>query len=280
MTDHAAGLTYYALLSLFPALLLGVSLLGLFGERALVGEAAAYLTRAGAPEEAVNAVTSSLESAVEASGGKAAGAFALGLATAVYGASGAFGAAGRALNVVWRVDEGRSFVRRKLVDIAWTLAVLLLVVLTMVLVFLGGGLAEDVLGSIGLGDTAAAIWTYARWPGALCTALGVYALIYYAAPNVRVPHIEWITPGALVGVTLWLAASGGFFVYVSNFSNYGATYGTFAGAVILLVWLWITNIVMLFGAELNAVVRLRSSPELPRTYEGPPLPEKVPAERD
>ena len=106
----------------------------------------------------------------------------------------------------------------------------------------------------------------------------VYAIVYYAAPNVEVPRFQFLTPGAVVGVVAWIVASGGFFFYVSNFSSYSATYGAFAGAVILLVWLWLTNVVLLLGAELNAVIDLRRSPELARRYDGPPLPEKVPAD--
>ena len=147
-----------------------------------------------------------------------------------------------------------------------------------VLVFLGGSLAEFVFEQAGLGDTFAQIWLYARWPAALAAAVLIYAILYYAAPNVEVRRFQWITPGAAFGVTAWLLASGVFFVYVSNFSSYGATYGAFAGAVILLVWLWLTNIVLLFGAELNAVIDLRRSPDLPRGYDGPPLPAKEPAD--
>ena len=109
-------------------------------------------------------------------------------------------------------------------------------------------------------------------------AMMVYAIVYFAAPNVEVPRFQFLTPGAVVGVVAWIVASGGFFFYVSNFSSYSATYGAFAGAVILLVWLWLTNVVLLLGAELNAVIDLRRSPELSAKYDGPPLPEKVPAD--
>jgi membrane protein len=276
MTDHAAALTYYSLMSLFPALLVGVAVLGVFGQDSLIGDTARYLKSAGAPPDTVNAVTAALDSAQEERG-TAITALVLGLALALNSASGAFGAVGRALNRVWRVDEGRGFVRRKANDLLWTIVVLALVLVTLVLVFLGGGLASDVLGLLGLGDTAAAVWRFARWPGALVSALLVYAVVYYAAPNVEIPRLRWITPGALFGVFTWIVASGAFFLYVSNFSSYSATYGAFAGAVILLVWLWLTNVVLLFGAELNAAIDVRRSPELPRSYEGPPLPAKEPA---
>jgi membrane protein len=277
ITDNAAALTYYSLLSLFPALLFCTALLGVFGQQGLIDDAASYLQGAGAPRDTVAAVTGALQSAQEQRG-TAVVALIIGLATALWGASGAFGAAGRALNKIFRVPEGRSFVKHKAFDLAWTLVVMALALITFVLIFLGGGLASSVLGKIGLGDTAATVWLFLRWPAALCVTMVIYAIVYYAAPNVEVRHFRWITPGAIVGVLLWILASALFFVYVSNFSSYSATYGAFAGAVILLVWLWVTNVALLFGAELNAVVDLRRAKYLPETYDGPVLPAKEPAE--
>jgi membrane protein len=277
MTDRAAALTYYSLLSLFPALLFGVASLGYFGGSGLIDDAADYLLQAGAPEETVGAVTKALESA-QSQRATAFTALVIALGTSLWGASGAFGAVGRALNVVWRVEEGRSFIRRKAHDLGWTFALLVLVLVTFVLIFVGGDVARDLLGTIGLGDVGADIWLFARWPAALVFAMLIYAIVYFAAPNVDVPRFQFLTPGAVIGVVAWIAASGGFFFYVSNFSSYSATYGAFAGAVILLVWLWLTNVVLLLGAELNAVIDLRRSPELSERYDGPPLPEKVPAD--
>jgi membrane protein len=277
ITDNAAALTYYSLLSLFPALLFGAALLGVFGQQALINQAANYLINAGAPKETVDAVTGALQSALGQRGTAKAALF-IGLVTSLYGASGAFGASGRALNKIFRVDEGRGFVRRKASNLMWTLVVAVLALLTFVLVFLGGGLATDALGKIGLGENVAAVWRVARWPAALVVAMTIYAIVYAMSPNVEVRHFRWITPGAVVGVALWIVASFGFFVYVSNFSSYSATYGAFAGAVVLLVWLWLTNVAMLFGAELNAVVDLRRARREPLSYEGPVLPAKEPAE--
>jgi len=276
MSHSAAALTYYSLMSLFPALLFGVALLGAFGQEGLVSDTADYLKEAGAPAETVDAVTSALESA-QSQRSTAVGALVIGLALSLNGASGAFAAVGRALNRSWRVEEGRGFVRRKAHDLLWTLLLIVLVSITFVLIFLGGGLASDVLGRIGLGDTAADVWRLARWPAALASATLIYAVVYFAAPNVEVRRFQWITPGAVFGVLAWIVASGLFFLYVSNFSSYSATYGAFAAVVILLVWLWLTNSVLLFGAELNAAIDVRRSPELPRDYEGPPLPAKEPA---
>jgi membrane protein len=277
MSDRAAGLTYYSLMSLFPALLFAVAVLGFFGQQGLINDAADYLRDHGAPSDVTNAVTGALESAQDKKGA-ALSALVIGLAVSLYGASGAFGAAGRALNVVWRVEEGRGFVRKKLTDLGATLAVLALMLLTLVLVFLGGSLAADVFDAIGLGDSAVTVWSYVRWPLALCSMMLVYSILYYQAPNVEMRRFQLFTPGAVFGVLLWILASAAFFVYVSNFSSYGATYGAFAGAVILLVWLYLSSSVLLLGAELNAVIELRRTPQLSESYGGPPLPAKEPAE--
>jgi membrane protein len=276
MSDHAAALTYYSLLSLFPALLFAVAVLGVFGQQSLIADTADYLKTAGAPAETVDAVTSALESA-QSQRSTAITALVIGLALSLNAASGAFGAVGRALNRAWRVEEGRGLVRRKLNDLLWTVVVIVLVLITFVLIFLGGDLASDVLGLIGLGETAAGVWRIARWPAAMLTAMLAYAVVYFAAPNVEVRRFQWITPGAVFGVVMWIIASALFFVDVSNFSSYSATYGAFAAIVILLVWLWLTNIVLLFGAELNAAIDVRRSPNLPPSYQGPPLPAKEPA---
>ena len=276
MTQWAAAMTYYSMLSLFPALLMGVAVLGVFGQQGLIVDAADYLKAAGAPPETVDAVTAALESA-QAERGTAAGALALGLAIALYGASGAFGSVGAALNHAWRVEEGRSLVKRKLHDVGWTVVLVVLVLLTCVLVFLGGDLAGDVLGLIGLGDTFVAIWRVARWPAALVVAMLIYAVVYYAAPNVEIRRWQYITPGAVFGVLAWILASAAFFLYVSELSTYSATYGAFATVVILLVWLYLTNLVLVFGAELNATVDQRRVPHLPEGYDGPVLPPKEPA---
>jgi membrane protein len=277
MSQRAAALTYYSLMSLFPALLIGVAVLGVFGQAGLISDAANYLKDTGAPPETVDAITKALESA-QRQRGTALGALIVGLLTAMWGAAGAFGSVGAALNQVWRVEEGRSFVKHKLHNLGWTLLLIALALITAVLLFLGGGLAGDVLGVIGLGDTVVAIWGIARWPAALLAATLVYAVVYYAAPNVEIRRWRYITPGAVFGVTTWILASAAFFVYVSRFSSYSATYGAFATVVILLIWLYLTSAVLLLGAELNAVIELRRSRHLPENYDGPILPPSEPAE--
>jgi membrane protein len=273
MPQRAAALTYYALLSLFPALLVGVSVLGLFGQESLVNEAANYLKDAGAPPEVVDAVTSALASALRQRG-TAGGALAIGLVTALYGSSSAFNSVAFALNQAWRVPEGRGFVKRKALNLMWTTILIVLGIVTVALLFLGGGLAHDVLGLIGLGDNIASIWNALRWPLALLAAMVMYAIVFYAAPNVRIDHWSYIIPGAVFGVGATILASAGFFFYVSSFSSYSATYGAFAGVVILLIWINLSASVLLLGAELNAVVDLRRYRDLPDDYEGAVLPPK------
>jgi len=253
MTDRAAALTYYMMMSLFPSLLVGVSLLGLLGDRSLVTKAVDYATDNGAPAEVTNAIDALLTKTVEA-GGAVSLALVFGLAIALYGAAGAFGAAGRALNDVYGVQESRNFLVHKLADIGFTALVILLALVALVCVFLGGNLANDLFGTIGLGHTAAAVWTVARWAVAIGAVLGIYSMIFAFAPDIDARRRRILSPGGLVGVSIWIVASAGFFFYVSNFGKYGATYGAFAGAVILLLWLYISSLAFLFGAELNSVV--------------------------
>ncbi|MDP1846182.1 MAG: YihY/virulence factor BrkB family protein [Solirubrobacteraceae bacterium] len=253
MIDRAAALTYYMMMSLFPALLVGISLLGVLGDRSVVTKTVDYASDNGAPAEVTDALDALLTKTVEA-GGAVSIALIFGVAVALYGASGAFGAAGRALNYVYGVEDSRGFVMHKLADIGFTLVAILLAIVALVSVFLGGGLANDVFGTIGLGDTAASIWRVARWAVAIGAILALYSLVFAFAPDIDARRRRILSPGGLVGVAIWMVASAAFFFYVSNFGKYGATYGAFAGAVILLLWLYISSIAFLFGAELNSVV--------------------------
>jgi membrane protein len=254
MVDWGASMTYFLVMSLFPALLVAVSLLGLFGQQGLVTDAVRYLDEAGAPKETVDAVERSLQGLIASSGAKVGLGLVFGLLLGLNGASGAFGAAGRALNKVYGVDEDRGFVRRKALDLAWTLALILLSIVAMGSVFLGGQIADDLFGTIGLGSTAAAIWTYARWLVALVAMMVIFAIIYAFAPDLEHRKFRWISPGAALAVVIWIVASALFFVYVSNVNDYGATYGAFAGAVILLLWLYITSLAFLLGGEVNGEI--------------------------
>jgi membrane protein len=274
MTDHAAGLTYYAMMSLFPALLATVSVLGLVGTPGLVSDAVHYARDNGADASLTDALEASLNGAISKSSGAISVALFIGLAVALYGASGAFGASGRALNVVYGVEEDRGFVRKKAENLFFTLVLIALAIVALVSLFLGGKLAEDLLGTIGLGSTAAGVWTYLRWLVALAAAVLIYAIVYAYAPDINPRRFRWISPGAVLGVVLWIVASAGFFFYVSNFSSYGATYGAFASAVVLLLWLYITNLCLLLGGELNA--EFERSESAARGAPPPPTPPQRP----
>jgi membrane protein len=270
MTDYAAVLTYFAMMSLFPALLLGVTLLGLFGQQSLVSDASDYLLRHGADPKTAGVVRDALAKVISSSGGALGVSLVISVALALNGASGAFAAAGRALNVVYGVEEDRGFVRRKLTDLGCTLVVILLFAIVLVAVFLGGQIADDLLGKIGLGSTAAAVWSIARWPVAVLAAMVAYAIVYAVAPNVVPRRFRWISPGAALGVILWIVLSVAFGVYIQNFSSYGAAYGVFGAAIILLLWLYLSANAFLFGAEVNA--ELERAETAGRAAPPPPSP--------
>ena len=276
MTDWGASMTYYLIMSLFPGLLVVVSLLGLFGGQSLVTDSVEYLGDAGAPKEVVASVESSLQGLIDSSGAKVGLGLIIGVALGLNGASGAFGAAGRALNTVYGVDEDRGFVRKKLQDLGWTTALIVLAIIALVSVLLGGTVAEDLFGTIGLGETAATIWIYARWLVALAAMMLVFAIVYAYAPDLEHRRFQWISPGAVLGVVIWILGSAGFFFYVSNFGSYGATYGAFAGAIVLLLWLYLTSLAFLLGGELNGDIE-RS--EL-AGQGGPPPPSPPPTRHD
>jgi membrane protein len=253
MTHHAAALTYYSLMSLFPAGLLALSVLGLVGQYPGTYDAIIGYLREVAPRSVVGPLDSSLRAALQAKG-TAATALVISVAVALYGTTGVLEAARRALNVVFEVPGGRSFLRRKAIDVASTLVLGTLILASLVMVFVGGAFAEDLLGFIGLGPTAARVWNIARWPAALLVAMLVFAFIYYVTPDVQQRSLRWLTPGAIAGVLLWLAASYGLSTYLSKVPNVGALYGAFTGAIVLVAWLWLTNVALLFGAELNAEI--------------------------
>jgi membrane protein len=254
MTHHAAALTYYVLMSLFPTGLLALSLLVLLGQYPATYDAIIDYLRDVAPASVVDPLDGSLRDALQ-SRGTAATALAISVPLAFYGMTGALEAARRALNVVFELEgPGRSFLQRKTIDVLSAIVLLALVLASVVMVFVGGGFARDLLGFAGLGSTGADIWNVARWPGAVLVAMLIFALIYYVTPDVKQRAFHWLTPGAAVGVLLWLLASVGFSLYVSRIADVGAFYGAFTGAILLVVWLWLTNVALLFGAELNAEI--------------------------
>jgi membrane protein len=253
MTHHAAALTYYALMSLFPTLLLAISLLGLIGQYPDTYDAIVGYLRRVMPPDVLMPLDSSLRGALR-SKGTAVTTLVLSVIVVLYGTTGALEAARRALNVVFEARSGRSFLRRKAIDSASTLVVMVLVIVSLVLAFVGGRFAADLLGFVGLGSTAAQVWGLARWPAAVLVAMLLFSLLYYVIPDVQHRSFRWITPGGVVGVLLWLAASYGFSVYLHSVGRVSAAYGTFTGAILLVSWLWLTNVAVLFGAELNAEI--------------------------
>jgi membrane protein len=253
MTQHAAALTYYALMSLFPALLLALSLLGILGQYPETYNAIIGYLRDVAPKSVVAPLDTSLRGALQDKG-TAATTFVIGVALALYGTTGVLESARRALNVVFEIEDGRSFLRRKTVDVASTIVLLALVLATGILVFVGGRFADDLLGFVGLGPTVAKIWSLARWPAGVLSAMLAFSFVYYVTPDVQQRSKRWVTPGAIVGVLFWMLASWGFSTYISKVADVGAIYGTFAGAIVLVAWMWLTNVALLFGAELNAEI--------------------------
>jgi membrane protein len=250
-THHAAALTYYALMSLFPLLLLAVSLLGLLGEYPSTYNSIVHYLRRVVPASTLTPLNAAVRAALR-SKGTALAALAVGVLAALYGATGYLEAARRAFNVVLEAGHGRSFARRKLTDIASTGVLLALVLATVLLMFAGSGAAHDLFG-----PGAATVWRIVRWPGALLSALLVFSFLYFVTPDVEQRAFRRVTPGAVVGVTVWVLASAAFSAFLAHFSSYNVTYGSFAAAIILLVWLWLTNVALLIGAELNAEIERR-----------------------
>jgi membrane protein len=249
LTDWAAALTYYGVLSLFPALLALISILGLVGQSAtqpLLDNVGAF-----APGAAQDIVTSAIEN-LERSEGTAGFAFVVGLVAAVWAASGYIGAFIRASNVVWDVEEGRPIWKTIPLRVGITILMLVLLAISALAVVLTGPLAQRVGDLVGLGETAVMVWDIAKWPVLVVIVSFMFALLYWAAPNVKQPGFRWVSPGGVTAVLLWIIASALFALYVASFGSYNETYGSVAGVIIFLVWLWITNIAVLFGAEFNA----------------------------
>jgi len=251
ITDRAAALTYYGVLSIFPALIALVSIVGLVGQSATKP----LLTNVGSFTP--GAARDILESAVNGltHGRSSAGLlFFVGLAGAVWAASGYVAAFMRAANVVWDVEEGRPITKTLPLRIAVTILAVVLLAASAIAVAVTGGLAERAGKLLGVGDTAVTAWDIAKWPVLVLIASLLFALLYYAAPNVRHAGFATILPGGLVAVLLWIAASALFALYVAKFGSYNKTYGSLGAIVIFLVWLWLSNIAILFGAELNAEI--------------------------
>lgn len=249
LTDWAAALTYYGVLSIFPALLALVSVLGIVGQSAtqpLVDNLTSV-----APGPAKDIVTSSLEG-LQNSGGAAGAVFVIGLLGALWSASGYVSAFMRASNAVYDVEEGRPIWKTLPIRIAVTVVTLVLLAVSAVAVAVTGPLARQIGDLVGVGDTAVTAWDIAKWPVLVLIVAFLFSILYWAAPNVRHPRLRWVTPGGLIAVVLWLVASALFALYVANFGSYNKTYGALGGVIVFLVWLWLSNLVLLLGAEINA----------------------------
>ncbi len=249
-TDLAAALTYYSVLALFPAIIALLSLVGLVSEpKTTVDTLLQILSDIGA-KSAANTLGPTLEQLAQSQG--AGLAFVIGLATALWSASGYVGAFGRAMNRIYEIEEGRPFWKLRPLMLVLTAVTVLLTALVALGLALSGKAATAVGNAIGVGSTAVTVWNIAKWPVLLGVVVLIVALLYYVTPNVKQPKFRWMSVGAFVAIVVWVIASALFGFYVSNFSSYNKTYGSLAGVIVFLLWLWLTNLALLFGAELDA----------------------------
>jgi len=265
--DLAAALTYYAVLAIFPAMLALVSLLGLVGQAEESVDTALELLGPLLSAQTLDALEPTLRSL--ASSDAAGVALVTGLAGALWSASGYVGAFGRAMNRIYEIREGRPFWKLRPVMLLITLAAVLLSALVLLMLVVSGPVAESVGGVVGLGETSVRVWGIAKWPVLAVVVMLVVALLYYATPNVQQPRFRWLSVGAVVAILAWVLASVGFAFYVASFSSYDRTYGSIGAVIVSLLWLWITNLALLLGAEIDA--------ELERGRE---LQAGLPAERE
>jgi membrane protein len=249
-TDLAAALTYYAVLSLFPAVLVVVSLLGVFGQGRRTTDAVLDIVSDLAPPSTVDSLRPTVQQLVESP--SAGFALVLGILTALWSASGYVGAFGRAMNRVYEVPEGRPVWKLRPLQLVLTLAGLIMAAAVAFMLAVSGPVAKAIGNAIGLGDIAMTTWNVLRWPVILLMVIVAVAVLYYATPNVQQPKFRWISVGAALAIVVWILASVGFGIYVANFGSYNKTYGALAGVIVFLLWLWITNLALLFGAELDA----------------------------
>jgi membrane protein len=251
LTDWAAALTYYGVMSLFPMLIVLVALLGLVGQYPKTSDAVLRIIDDIGPHSAVDTFRTPVEGVVKSKGGAGA-LLGFGLIGSLWSASGYIGAFMRACNSIYEVKEGRPFWKLRPLQVAVTLAMVLLITVVAIAIVVTGPLAKAIGDEVGLGGAAVTAFNVAKWPAIVLLLLTIVAVLYYVAPNVRQPSFPWITPGGVLGVLLWIAASAALGFYAAHFGSYEKTYGTLGGVVVFLVWLWVSNLALLFGAELNA----------------------------
>jgi membrane protein len=249
LTDLAAALTYYGVLAIFPAIIALVSVLGLVGHSATQS----LIENLGkvAPGPAKTIFTSAIQN-LQKSQGTAGLVFVVGLAGALWSASGYVAAFMRASNTIYEVEEGRPIWKTLPVRVGVTIVMVVLLAVSAVAVVLTGSLAREVGNLVGVGSSAVTVWDIAKWPVLLVVVSLMFSILYWAAPNVKHAGFRWLSPGGLFAVVVWVIASGAFALYVASFSSYNKTYGALAAVIVFLVWLWISNIAVLLGAELNA----------------------------
>ncbi len=268
LTVWAAALTYYGILSIFPLLLVLVSILGLVGQSATqplidnIGKVA--------PGPAKQIATSAIQNLQQ--GKSAAGILLIvGLAGALWSASGYIAAFMQASNAIWDVEEGRPFWKTIPLRLAITLVTVVVLAVMALAVVLTGPIAEQVGNAVGVGSTAVTVWDIAKWPVLVLIVSFMFAFLYWASPNVRHPKFRWVSPGGLLAVVLWIVASAAFAFYVANFASYNKTYGSLGGVIIFLVWLWLSNVVILLGAEFNAEIERARQIQAGRPVEKEPF---------
>jgi membrane protein len=251
MTIWAAALTYFGLLSLFPALIAMVSIIGLFADPASTTRTLTDIVSGLGPDSAANTFKGPIES-LTSNRGAAGIMFFVGLGTALWSASGYVGAFMKAANVIYETPEGRPFWKLRPLQILVTLAMIVMLAAVLLALVLTGPVVSAVAGPLGIGSTAQTIWNIAKWPVLLVVVIVMFAVLFHASPNVKLPGFKWVTPGAILAIGVWIVASVLFALYVANFGSYDKTYGALGGVVGLLVWMWITNIALLLGMEFNA----------------------------
>jgi membrane protein len=251
LNHWGAALTYYAVLSLFPALLVLVSLVGLFADPERITKVLTDTVAAMGPATAAKTFQGPIES-ITASRGTAGVMFVVGVLSALWAASGYVSAFADASNTIYEVGEGRPFWKLKPLQLAVTFVLILLAALVALALVLSGPIVGALGSSLGVSDTALTMWRYAKWPAMIVLVLVIFGVLYYASPNARVTGVRWVTPGAVLALVLWIVASILLALYVANFGSYDKTYGTLGGVVVFLIWLWVTNMAILLGAEFNA----------------------------
>ena len=247
--DLAAALTYFAVLALFPALIALVSLLGVIGQGGAMTSLLDVFAEI-APESVVEVIRGPLE---DFASSPAAGlALVSGIVVAIWAASGYVSAFSRAMNRVYEIEEGRPVWKLKPLQLLVTLSGIALMLVIAVILAVSGPVAEAVGSALGIGATTQLVWSILKWPVLLALVVVMVAILYYATPNAKQPKLRWMSMGALIALVIFAIASLLFGVYVSNFSNYDRTFGSLAGVVVFLLWLWIANLALLFGAEFDA----------------------------